>query len=269
MGRILSPAMPAALFPCWPQQTRAEQLRAPSTGALPRTPRAAPGSCHLLEPLFASGPPPMPEKPMTPTCIPPKNPCYSPNDGKSRGSQPSFPHVCSSQGLSTPKVELGQPSSRGMKGKKGFLSPSEESPPRCQPQQSSHRPQRPRAAHSAPPRSDVCPRGMDLPAIPCIRRRLHAGRAARLKEQGPSKSPDTPSSIYCGTTPATSGKKEILQSWAWPGMPRTTRRAPVPTGNEPWLIYTRVPHLSCPPQGLLQALGGCSLPNWSQVTQTR
>lgn len=39
--------------------------------------------------------------------------------------------------------------------------------------------------------------------------------------------------------------------------------------NEPWLIPTRVPHLSCSSQGLLQSLGGCSLPSWSQVTQTR
>lgn len=138
---MLSPAMPPAPFPRWPKQPRAEQLRAPSTGAPPRTPRAAPSSCHLLEPPFASGPPPHARETNDSHMYPPKKiSVIHPMMENPVGSQPSFPHACSSQGLSTPKVELGQASSRGMKGKKGFLSPSEESPPRCQPPQSSHRP---------------------------------------------------------------------------------------------------------------------------------
>lgn len=147
-----------------------------------------------------------------------------------------------------------------MKRKKGFLSPSEESPPRHQPRQCCHRPQRPRAAHSAPARSDVYPRGMDLPAIPCIRRWLRAGRAAWLKEQGTSESPDTSRCICCGTTPATSGRKGGSPEMGMARNATQHQESSSPNWNESWLIYTKVLHLSCPPQSLLQSLGGCSLP---------
>lgn len=67
--------------------------------------------------------------------------------------------------------------------------------------------------------------------------------------------PDTCSCISYSRRQDTSGKKMLLQRWAWPGLPSTTRKAPVPRRNELWFIYTRVPHLFCPPRGLLQSLG--------------
>lgn len=99
-------------------------------------------------------------------------------------------------------------------------------------------------ASCSPLRSDVCPRGMDLPAISCIRRWLHAGRAAWLKEQGTSESSDTSRCVCCGTTPATSGKKQGSSEM---GMARNTthhQQGSSPNWNQSWLIYTRVPQLS-------------------------
>lgn len=103
---------------------------------------------------------------------------------------------------------------------------------------------------------------MDLPAIPCIRRWLHTGRAAWLKDQGISESPNMSRCICCGTTPATSGTKRGSSEMGMVRNATQHQEGSSPNGNESWLIYTRVSCINQPLMPTLESppvLGRCSL----------
>lgn len=127
-GWILSPATPPAPFPRWPKQNSSCTQCWGSTSHT----QGCPTFLIPLLPLVPS--PHAREATDSPTNLP-KIRVIHPVMENPLASSPASPPHFSSQGLSTPKVELGQPCSRGMKRKKGFLLPSEESPPHHQPQQ--------------------------------------------------------------------------------------------------------------------------------------
>ena len=196
-GWILSPEKPPTSFPCWPKQTQAKQHLPPRAQAPPWMP----GSGHPR--WQPKAPAAFLTLPWSPVALPrtreASDSLMHPKKSALTGLMMESPMASSpaspSQQLSTLMAALGHPSSRAMKRKKGFLPLSEESPPHRRSRQCSCRPQRPRAACSAPPRNDAYPCGMkSRQQRPCIRRRPHAARLAEMlgsRNRAPS-SPKTP-----------------------------------------------------------------------------
>lgn len=87
----------------------------------------------FMRPPWSLVPSPVPGKPATSTRIPKKSVLTGLMMESPMAPSPASP----SQGLPAPTAALSHPSSRVMKRKKGFLSPSEESPPRHWPRQHS------------------------------------------------------------------------------------------------------------------------------------
>lgn len=134
-GWIISPEKPPTSFPCWPKQTAPSTMRSGSTldTRVRPSPVAAQGSCRLHETPLVSGPLARAREASDSHTHPKKSVLTG-----LMTESPMIPSPASlSQRLPAPTATLGHPSSRGMKRKKGFLSPSEESPPRHRPRQHS------------------------------------------------------------------------------------------------------------------------------------
>lgn len=135
VGWIISPEKPPTSFPCWPKQTAPSTMRSGSSLDTWVQPSlvAAQGSCRLHETPLVSGPLARTREASDFHTHPKKSVLTGLMMESPMAPSPASP----SQGLPAPTAALSHPSSQVMKRKKGFLSPSEESPPRHQPRQHS------------------------------------------------------------------------------------------------------------------------------------